>query len=158
MRSLTLVSIKGSPSLANPGSMPLTNREAPPLGRRLTGVASSVDHPVGILQEHRPRGHHVHPGPQDGAQVVQRFHHTVVGHGGVDDAVRPQGHERLDVVGGRHPERAIEAGQLAGSLPALSRLDTHTPTSSRSGRASIPAMAWRPTLPVLQATTRYVLS
>src|ERR1700685_3146045 len=40
------------------------------------------------------------------------------------------------------------------SRPTLAGLDTQRPTSSRSGRASIPAMAWTPTLPVLQATTR----
>ena len=39
------------------------------------------------------------------------------------------------------------------SLPTFSGLDTQTPTSSRSGRASMPAIACRPTVPVDQATT-----
>ena len=51
------------------------------------------------------------------------------------------------------PEWAAEAGQLAGVLPTLAGFDTQRPTNSRSGRASMPARTWRPTLPVLQATT-----
>ena len=41
------------------------------------------------------------------------------------------------------------------SLPTLSGLETKTPTSSRSGRASMPARAWLPTFPVLHCTTRW---
>ena len=40
------------------------------------------------------------------------------------------------------------------SLPSLAAVDVQTPTSSRSGWASTPAIACRPMVPVDQTTTR----
>src|SRR5439155_8537381 len=41
------------------------------------------------------------------------------------------------------------------SLPSFAADETHTPTRSRSGCASMPASVCRPTLPVAHCTTRY---
>ena len=80
----------------------------------------------------------------------------VVDHRGVHDAVGLEGEERLLVVGRQRPRaRGPVPRSSPASLPTLSGLETHTPTSSRSGRASMPAMACRPTVPVDQATTRF---
>ena len=47
---------------------------------------------------------------------------------------------------------------MPASLPSFSGFDTHTPTSSRSGWASMPAIACRPMVPVDQTTTRSLRS
>ena len=52
------------------------------------------------------------------------------------------------------PSERPRPARSPASRPALSGFDTHTPTSSRSGRASMPASAWRPTFPVPHSTTR----
>ena len=52
------------------------------------------------------------------------------------------------------PRSRPSSASSPASLPSLSGLDTQTPTSSRSGWASMPAIACRPTVPVDQTTTR----
>ena len=52
------------------------------------------------------------------------------------------------------PRERPSPARSPASRPTLSGFDTHTPTSSRSGRASMPARAWRPTFPVPHSTTR----
>ena len=56
------------------------------------------------------------------------------------------------------PSSRPSSARVPASLPSLSGLDTHTPTSSRSGWASMPAIACRPMVPVDQTTTRSGLS
>ena len=51
------------------------------------------------------------------------------------------------------PSSRPRSARIPASLPSFSGLDTHTPTSSMRGCASIPAMAWRPMVPVDQTTT-----
>src|SRR3954447_9752059 len=56
------------------------------------------------------------------------------------------------------PRSRSRPASLPASWPSFSGLDTHTPVSSSSGRASMPAIACRPTLPVLHCTTFSVMA
>ena len=79
------------------------DRDAGLLGRgdhrRGQGVAG-----LGVLQHHRARGDDVAPGGEEALQVGQRLEDAVVRHGGVDDAVRLERQERVDVAR-RRPRR-----------------------------------------------------
>ena len=90
MRSEMLVMIKGSQSLANPGSMPLTKIDAPPSAAALRmGSASGVAvSPWGNCRNTGLLDTTLMPAPQEHREVVERLHQTVVGHGCVHDAVR----------------------------------------------------------------------
>ena len=157
MRSQMLVATSGSQSLAKPGSMPLTNSDTPPSAAAASTPAyiASGHRAPRVLEEHRARRHDVDAGPQEPLQVGERLEQPVVGPGGVHDAVGPQGQQRRRRRRvAATPSVRSRPASLPASMPTLAGLDTHTPTSSRSGRASMPAMAWRPTLPVLHCTTR----
>src|SRR5438046_10005503 len=51
------------------------------------------------------------------------------------------------------PRSRSRPARRPASCPSLAALDTQTPASSSSGRAATPAIACRPTLPVLHCTT-----
>ena len=138
MRSLSPVSTRGRASLAKPGSTPLTNRDTPPgRGRALQG-GDHRGHPARGTAGTRARRHHVDPGPEEPVEVGQRLGEPVVGHGGVDDARRAEGEQRVGVVGGGHAQGASEAGELAGvptDLVGVGDPDAR-PARGRGGRRS----------------------
>ena len=111
------------------------------------------------LQQHRPAAGDVDARLDERDEVLDALEDPVVGHRGVHDRVRRQGDQRVPVVGGLDA-RARGRGRPGSpaSLPSFSGLDTHTPTSSMSGWASMPAIACRPMVPVDQTTTRRGLS
>ena len=96
-----------------------------------------------LREEPVERCHHVGTGRQDPG------HHRGVGHDRrVDDAVGPEGQQRIDVVGGGHAERA-DAAQLADV--AVRPCPGCAPSTRRArarGGPTMPATAARPTPPV----------
>ena len=75
-----------------------------------------------VLEHDRAGGDDVDTGGQEPLQVGQGFEDAVVGHGGVDDAVRLQGQQRVDVVRPGHPHGVTQPGQLTGIAPDLVRI------------------------------------
>ena len=155
MRWLRLVSASGSTSLAKPGSMPLTCRLAPV---RVAASASRSSISGGRIFS----GHWSRTGPLEVTLMPASMNpnrssmHSNTRSSAIavcTIAVGLQRDQRVAVGGGQEPELAAELGQSPASLPSLAGLDTHTPTSSSAGCASIPAIAWRPMVPVDQTTT-----
>ena len=143
--------------MANPGSTPLTKMETPPsLAASTVGVIiPSSTTPKGYCRKTGPDETTLMPALSMPLHVAERLEQPVVGHGtcGRSTSGFRAKMASTSLVAATPSVRSRPASSPA-SLPTLSGFDTHTPTSSRSGRASIPAMTWRPTLPVLQATTR----
>ena len=109
-------SASGSRSLAKPGSMPLTNRlELPSRAASSIGVEQLLgQHLPRVLQEDGAAADDVHPGGQDAPVIVERVGQPVVGHRGVDRALRAGGQHRVQVGGRGDPGRDIKAGKLSG--------------------------------------------
>ena len=148
----------GSTSLAKPGSMPLTCRLAP-VRRRRRPPAGRASRGGRIFSGHcsstGPLETTLMPASTNAEEVLDALEDPVVGHRGVHDRVRRQRDQRVAVGGGGDAELAAEVGQLARRPCRPCRGWTpRRPTSSRSGWASMPAIACRPTVPVDQTTTR----
>ena len=157
MRWLRLVITSGSTSLAKPGSMPLMCMLALPLRRtppRSWSMISGGRISSGHCSSTGPLLVTLMPASTNEIEVLDALEDPVVGHRGVHDRVRRQRDQRVAVGGGLDAQLAAQLGQHAGVLAPLVRVETHTPTSSRSGWASMPAIACRPMVPVDHTTTR----
>ena len=155
MRWLRLVSCSGSTSLAQPGSMPLTCRLAPSRRGRCRSIISARQDAVrGTAAAPGRTDTTLTPASHELAQVVDRLEHPVVGHGAVHDAVGSLATSASRSLAGDDAEVAAEPGQLAGVLAGLVRVGHPDADELQSRVASIPAIAWRPTVPVDQTTTR----
>ena len=158
MRSETLVMTSGSQSLAKPGSMPLTKIDAPP-----SAAASRIGAANGAAMS--PSGNCRNTGLLDTTLMPRCRNFARSSSASVNrlsaiavctmQSGSSASSASASVVAVTPSVRPSPASSPA-SLPSLAGLDTQTPTSSRSGRASMPAIACRPTLPVLHWTTRYV--
>ncbi len=89
-----------------------------------SGLDDVVDHRVGkrlpwVKQNHRARRHDVDALTQEPRQVRDGLDHTVVGHGGVQDAVGFESHQFVPIGGGRDAELATETSKFAGVLAGL---------------------------------------
>src|SRR5579863_1796603 len=160
MRSLMPVMTSGSQSLAKPGSMPFTHSDtpAPVAALRRGSVISAGTTPSGYCRN---------TGPLDTTLAPAR---RILSRSARASGRRWSAMAVCTTQSGASANRASTSSVAAtprlrprparspASRPTLSGFDTHTPTSSRSGRASMPARAWRPTLPVPHNTTRYVMA
>ena len=143
IRSQMLVIMSGSQSLAKPGSMPLTHRLAPPsaAASRIGRTSESGAVPSGNWRNTGPLETTLTPARRKRARSV----HASTRRWSAMAVCTMQSGSRArsasaSVVAATPRERPRPASSPA-STPSLASLDTHTPTSSRSGRASMPAMA-----------------
>ena len=67
-----------------------------------------------ILQEDRAAADDVDPGGQDAPVVIERIGQPVVGHRGVDRALRVGGQHRIQIGGRGDSGRDIKTGKLSG--------------------------------------------
>ena len=158
IRSETLVMTSGSQSLANPGSTPLTKMEALP-----AAAASRIGSASGVAIS--PTGNCRKTGLLDTTLIPRRrkparsSSASVKRSSAIAVCTMQSGSSAnsasASVVAATPSVRPNPASSPA-SLPSFDGFDTQTPTSSRSGRASMPAIACLPTLPVLHCTTRSV--
>ena len=72
-----------------------------------------------VLQEHRAAADDVDAGGQDAPIVLERVGQPVVGHRGVDRALRAGGQHLVEVGGGGDAGRDIKAGKLSGVFAGL---------------------------------------
>src|SRR6478735_5298805 len=155
MRWLRLVSASGSTSLAKPGSMPLTCRLAPV--RRPDSASCSSISGGRIFSGHCSR-----TGPLEVTLMPASMNpnrswmHSKTRSSAIAVCTMQSGFSAISAsrsVVARTPSSRPSSASSPASLPSLAGLDTHTPTSSSAGCASIPAIAWRPMVPVDQTTT-----
>ena len=109
-------SASGSRSLANAG-IDAVDEQA-----RITFLRSIFDRREQLLRKHLPRvlqedrttADDVDPGGQDAPVILERVGQPVVGHRGVDRALRAGGQHRIQIGGRGDPRRDIKAGKLSG--------------------------------------------
>ena len=120
---------------------------------RRAAAPARLEDPVAIgaqvvARDERRRRHDVHARRQDAHQLVDVEPHRVV-----DDAVRLQREQRVDVVGGGDAQR-VDAAQLSDVAADLVRRPGVAPDELELGFAAIACTELFPTLPVVHWTTR----
>src|SRR6478735_6937047 len=152
-----LVSTSGSTSFAKPGSMPLTCRLAPVRSPALwiRSICSGGRIRSGHCSSTGPLEVTLTPASRKSmrSSIASNTRSSVIAVCTIASGASAS-RAALSVVA-RTPSSRPSSASSPASLPSLAGLDTHTPTSSRSGCASIPVMACRPTVPVDQTTTLY---
>src|SRR5829696_1639983 len=159
IRSLMLVSVSGSQSLAKPGSMPLTHSDTPASSAawRTPADISSGTTPSGYCRNTGLDDTTLTPARSRRSRSVSASKMRLSAMAVCTTQSGSSASSASASLVATTPRSRSSPASLPASTPTLSGFDTHTPTSSRSGRASMPAIACRPTLPVLHCTTRYVI-